>query len=43
MKDSQATKVERRPRTLVKLSFHELCDSQQSGLHTLENIAISLG
>ena len=36
-KDSQQTKLNRKPWTLVKLSFRELCDSKLSG-----NIAISL-
>ena len=39
-KDSQSTKFERRPRIFVKLSFRESCDSELSGLHLFDNIAI---
>ena len=39
-KDSHSTKFERRPRIFVKLSFRELCDSNLSGLHGFDNMAI---
>ena len=41
-KDSHSTKFERRPQILVKLSFRELYDSKLSGLHTFDNMVISL-
>ena len=41
MKDSHLAKFERRPRTFVKLSFRELCDSKLSGLHRFDNMAIT--
>ena len=40
-KDSQSTKLERRPRIFVKLGFRELCSSKLSGLHHFDNIAIN--
>ena len=39
-KESQSTKFERRPQTLVKLSFRELCNSKLPGLHPFDNMAI---
>ena len=39
-KDSQSTKLERRPQTFVKLSYRELCDSNISGLHAFDNVVI---
>ena len=39
-KDSQSTKLERRPQIFVKLSFREFCDSKLSGLHAFDNMAI---
>ena len=39
-KDSQYAKFEERPRTCVKLSFRELCDSNLSDLHPFDNMAI---
>ena len=41
-KDYQSTKLERRPRILVKLSFRELCISKSTGWSIFDNIAISL-
>ena len=38
-KDSHSTKLERRPRIIVKLSFKELCSSKLSGLHPFDNMA----
>ena len=37
-KDSQSTKLERRPQILRKLSFRELCDSKLSALHAFDNM-----
>ena len=37
-KDSDSTKLERRPQILVKLSFRELCGSNLSGLHPFDNM-----
>ena len=34
-KDSDSTKFKQRPRTLIKLSFRELCDSKLSVLRPL--------
>ena len=39
-KDSRLTKLERRPRIFVKLSFRELCGPKFSNLHPFDNIAI---
>ena len=39
-KDSQSTKIERRPQIFVKLNFRELCNSKLSGLHACDNMAI---
>ena len=39
-KYSQSTKFERRPQIFVKLSFRELCDSNLSGLHVFDKMAI---
>ena len=39
-KDSQSTKFKWRPQIFVKLSFRELCDSNLSGLHAFDNMAI---
>ena len=39
-KDSHSTKLERRPRIFVKLSFRELCGSNISGSHSFDNMAI---
>ena len=39
-KDLQLTKFERRPRTFVKLSFREFCDSKLCGLHVFDNMVI---
>ena len=39
-KDSESTKFEQRPQTLVKLSFRELCDSKLSGLPPFDNMAL---
>ena len=39
-KDSQSTKLERRPQIFVKLSFRQFCDSKLSGLHAFDNMAI---
>ena len=41
-KNLNTTKLECRPRILVKLIFRELCDSKLSGLGTFDNMAISL-
>ena len=38
--DSHSTKLERRPRVFVKLSFRELCGSKLSGLYPFDNMAI---
>ena len=42
MKDSHSTKFERKPQTLVKIGFIELCDSKLSGLRLFDDMAISL-
>ena len=39
-KDSDSTKLERRPQVLVKLSFRELCGSNLSGLHPFDNMIL---
>ena len=39
-KDSHSTKFKRRPKTFVKLSFRELCDSKKSGLDPFDKMAI---
>ena len=39
-KDSHSTKLEQKPRILVKLSYNELCGSQLSDLHPFDNMAI---
>ena len=39
-KDSHSTRLERRPRIFLKLSFTELCGSKLSGLHLFDNMAI---
>ena len=39
-KDSRSTKLERRPRIFVKVSFTELCGLKLSGLHPFGNMAI---
>ena len=39
-KDTQPSKLKRKPRILVKLSFREFCDSNLFGLHTFDNIAV---
>ena len=39
-KDSQSTKFKQQPQIFVKLSFRELCDSNLSGLHAFDNMAI---
>ena len=39
-KDSDSTKLERRPQILVKLSFRELCGSNLSGLHPFDNMIL---
>ena len=41
-KDVHSTKLERRPRMLVKLSVRKLCDSNLSGLRPFDNTTISL-
>ena len=40
-KNSHSTKLERRPRILVKLSLKELCDSKLSGFRPFANMAVS--
>ena len=37
-KDSHPTKLKRRPRILMKLSFRELCDSRLSGLNNFDTM-----
>ena len=39
--DSHPTKLEGRPRILVKLSFRGFCDLKLSNTYTFDNIAIS--
>ena len=39
-KDLQSLNFKRRPQIFVKLSFRELCNSQLSGLHAFDNMAI---
>ena len=39
-KDSQSTKFELKPQIFVKLSFRELYNSKESGLHAVDNMAI---
>ena len=39
-KDSQSKKFEGRPQMFAKLSFRDLCDSELSGLHAFDNMAI---
>ena len=39
-KDSQWAKFEQRPQVFAKLSLRELCDSELSGLHLFDNMAI---
>ena len=40
-KDSHSTKLERRPRIFVQLSFRELHGSKLSGFHPFNNMAIT--
>ena len=39
-KDSQSTKFEQRTQIFVKLSFREFCNSNLSGFHPFDNMAI---
>ena len=41
-RDLHPMKLKQRPQILIQLSFTELCDSKLSGLHPLDNMAISL-
>ena len=38
--DSQSTKLEQRSQIFVKLSFRYLCNSNLSGAHAFDNVAI---
>ena len=40
-KDSNSTKLEKRPQIFVKLSFRELCGSKLSGLHPFDNMIVN--
>ena len=39
-KDSQLTKLEKRPLIFIKLNFKELCYSKLSGLHPFDDMII---
>ena len=41
-KDSQSTKLKRKPQIFVKISFRRLWDSKLSGLHVFDNMAMIL-
>ena len=40
MKGTHSTKFKRMPQIFKKVSFRELCDSNSSGLHPIDNMAM---
>ena len=40
MKGTHSTKFKRMPQIFKKLSFRELCDSNSSGLHPIDNMTM---